>query len=272
MNSLQISVIIPVKNDSVNLENCLSHLNDFSEVIVIDSNSTDNTKLIAQKYNVDYINFEWNGHYPKKRNWALDNIQLQNDWVLFLDADEQLTEAFISELHLAIQNHKFSGYLLTYSNHFMGKKLRYGDKMQKLALFKSSKGRYERINEENWSNLDMEVHEHPIINGDIGELKSPIIHNDYNNLNHYLAKHNEYSSWEAKRYLMLKKEPQNTLTRRQKIKYRLLTSPFFPTIYFFVSYFLKLGILDGKQGYYLAKFKSQYFFQIRIKIIEQKIE
>ena len=81
----------------------------------------------------------------------------------------------------------------------MDKKLRYGYGFSKSALFKKSKGAYEKIDEDLWSHLDMEVHEHPIIEGAVGVIKAKVIHKDFKNLEHYIAKHNAYSSWEAHR-------------------------------------------------------------------------
>ncbi|WP_332912868.1 hypothetical protein [Algoriphagus boritolerans] len=119
----------------------------------------------------------------------------------------------------------------------MGKKLRFGDKMTKLSLFRKGAGEYEQIEEDSWSYLDMEVHEHPILKGKIGVLKSPLIHNDYKGLEKYIERHNAYSTWEAKRYLQLKRDRKVNLTFRQKLKYGLLETGFLPYFYFIGAYF-----------------------------------
>lgn len=274
MSEIPVTIIIPVKNEEINLCNCLNRIMQFNQVIVIDSSSIDQTPIIAKQFRVDYYNFLWNGKFPKKRNWALQNLKINNEWVFFLDADEYLTDHFISELVEKIKDPKINGYWINYQNYFIGKKLKYGDKMKKLPLFRKGKGEYEKIEEDLWSHLDMEVHEHPIINGIIGQIKSPIIHSDYKGLENYIARHNAYSSWEAKRYLQLTNTGFSGLNFRQKIKYKLITTGTLPFIYFLGSYIFKLGFLDGKEGYYLAKYKANYFFQIQTKIIElrQKIE
>ena len=266
--NIPISVIVSVKNEERNLPNCLRVLGDFSEVLIIDSMSTDNTPQIVEDFNFKLINFKWNGRFPKKRNWTLRNISIKNEWVLFLDADETLTEVFIDEIAQAIKDTSFDGFWIRYNNYFMGKELKYGDKMSKLAMFKKSSGEYEKIDEDSWSHLDMEIHEHPIIKGSIGFIKSPIKHNDFNGLKHYINKHNAYSTWEAKRFLSLRKNSTEQLTKRQKIKYKLITTGWLPFIYFTYAYLLKRGFLDGKQGYFLSKYKSYYFFQIQTKIKE----
>jgi glycosyltransferase involved in cell wall biosynthesis len=268
MNTIPVSVIIPVKNEEKNLPACLERLNGFNQIIVVDSSSTDSSPEIAKKFEAEYYDFKWNGKFPKKRNWALQNLSINNEWVFFLDADEYLTEAFKKELSEKIDDKDVNGYWITYRNYFMGKQLKYGDTMKKLPLFRLGKGEYEKIEEDSWSHLDMEVHEHPIIEGKTSVIKEPVIHNDYKGLEHYISRHNAYSSWEAKRFIQLKRSGFSSLNFRQKLKYQLLKTGLLPAFYFFGAYVVKLGFLDGKPGYYLARYKANYFFQIQTKIKE----
>lgn len=266
--SISISIVIPVKNEEKNLPRCLDLLKGFSEIIVVDSGSTDSTKEIAEKWGARFINFEWNGKFPKKRNWVLRNERLKNDWVLFLDADELPSKEFIEEIKERVGREDYDGYWITFINYFMGNQLKHGDKFRKLPLFKVGKGEYEKIEEDSWSHLDMEIHEHPIIEGNVGSIKAPIIHNDYRGLEHYIQKHNAYSSWEARRYLKLKEEGFDQLNKRQRLKYKLIEMGLMSTAYFIGSFFLKAGFLDGRTGYDFARFKANYFLQIQSKIKE----
>ena len=270
MNKIPITVIISVKNEALNLPSCLEKLNRFNQIIIVDSSSTDATLSIATTLGAEVLQFVWNGKFPKKRNWALQNAKILNEWVLFLDADEFVTDAFVNEVAIKTQNPNYSGYTIQFENYFMGKKLRYGYGFRKTALFKKSKGEYERIEEDFWSHLDMEVHEHPIIDGKVGVIQSKVLHKDFKNLEHYIDKHNAYSSWEAKRYLHLKNKKNGSLSLNQKIKYGLINTGLLPMVYFIGAYIIKLGFLDGREGYYLAKFKANYFFQIQTKIIWNK--
>ena len=95
-NLLDLTIVIPVKNDAIALEQCLEAIgtNFAKDIVVIDSGSFDNTKAVALKHKTTFINFRWDGHFPKKRNWFLLNHQPKTTWVLFLDADENLTEEF----------------------------------------------------------------------------------------------------------------------------------------------------------------------------------
>lgn len=266
MNKIPITVIVSVKNEALNLPSCLDKLKRFDQIIVVDSGSTDDTTIIATALGAEVLQFQWNGKFPKKRNWALQNANLRHEWILFLDADEFVTEEFVNEVALKTQDPNYNGFTIQFENYFMGRKLKYGYGFQKSALFKKSKGAYEKIEEDLWSHLDMEVHEHPIIEGKVGIIKAKVVHKDFKNLEHYIDKHNAYSSWEAQRYLQLKNSKNELLSFNQKIKYRLLNTGLLPTVYFLGAYFLKLGFLDGKEGFYLARFKSHYFFQIQTKV------
>jgi glycosyltransferase involved in cell wall biosynthesis len=269
---LPVTVVIPVHNEERNLPGCLAQLGRFAKVIVIDSASTDRTPTIAHEAAAEYLAFTWDGRFPKKRNWVLLTHSFATPWVLFLDADEYLTDAFVEELAGILPQTPHSGFWLRYTTFFMGRQLRHGIPMRKLALLRVGAGLYERIDEDHWSNLDMEVHEHPIVRGSVGELRSPITHNDYKGLHAYIRRHNDYSSWEAARYAQLQATPEawTDFTPRQKRKYRSLAKWWLAPLYFLHTYVWKLGFLDGFPGLAFALMKAIYFFQIRLKILEQR--
>ena len=139
--------------------------------------------------------------------------------------------------------------------------------MPKLPLFRVGAGEYEFIDEKQWSHLDMEIHEHPILDGKVGVIKSPVVHREFKGLTHYIQKHNEYSSWEANRYLNMT-DKKGELTFRQKVKYAFIDTWLLGPMYFCYSYFYKLGFLDGKIGFIYAAYKMQYFFNVKAKIEE----
>jgi hypothetical protein len=154
----------------------------------------------------------------------------------------------------------------------MGKPLKGGYPLHKLALFKVGAGFYEKIEEDNWSKLDMEIHEHPILNGKLGIIKPKIDHCDYRSIYHYINKHNEYAKWEANRLVkdLSNKDFKHSLTWKQNIKYTLVQTPFIGPVYFLGSYFLMGGFLDGLRGFIFAVLKMAYFFQVYINIKEIK--
>ena len=269
---LPISVCIPVLNEQKNLPGCLESLKGkFSDVVIVDSGSSDATLSIAEKANLTVLNFKWNGAFPKKRNWALQNHSFKHEWVLFLDADERITPAFLDEVKSKLDS-KMVGFWLRYDNWFMDRQLHHGDVMRKLALFKPEAGGYERFPEDFWSHLDMEVHEHPVLDGPTEEIFSPLEHHDFRGLESYIAKHKEYAAWEAKRYQWLQSDPEawTSLNKRQQFKYRHLSKWWLGSFYFLISYFLKKGFLDGRVGFRFSWIKKGYFEDIRRRILTSK--
>lgn len=271
---LPITVVIPVRNEEKNLPECLRSLNHaFAHVLVVDSGSTDATRTIAREAGARLLDFRWDGKFPKKRNWVLRNYTFETEWVFFLDADERVTPGFVEELHRVLPLTTHSGFWVTFRNWFMRKPVAHGDTMRKLALFRVGAGEYEKFDEDFWSNLDMEVHEHPVLTGTLGHLATKLEHYDYRDLHHYIAKHNEYSTWEANRYAWLKKnaaENWEQLTPRQRFKYKHLDKWWLGYLYFAVAYVAKFGFLDGRIGWTFNRLKMRYFQDVRLKILERQ--
>ena len=272
MKPLDLTIVIPAKNEERNLANCLRAIGpDFARhIVVVDSGSADKTAEIARDSGAEVIEFNWNGQFPKKRNWYLRNHAPQTRWILFLDADEFLTKQWKAEVRRELPNSDKAGYWLAYSIYFLGKRLRHGYPLDKLALFRVGAGEYERIDEDRWSALDMEIHEHPVLDGEVASIKSRIDHRDFRGVSYYVEKHNEYSSWEAHRYLKMKNNAAllREMTWKQKIKYKILNSPLSGLIYFFGAYFIMGGIWDGVRGLTFALLKMNYFTQIYCKVRE----
>lgn len=273
------SIVIPVKNDAKNLAECLPLLVDFDDVWIVDSGSMDETAAIAAHWKRPIAQFTWNGQFPKKRNWALQNLPLKHPWVMFLDADERMTEAFKQELSAFLDSPTAAKYDVIrcfYDNWFMGRMLRHGDIMQKTAILRLGAAEYERIEEDHWSSLDMEIHEHIVPRRKNAEhtMTSRLEHHDKRSLESYYRKHEEYAQWEANRYRKLLEKYHTiasvpNLTTRQRQKYANITKWWFAIAYFVVSYILKRGFLDGKAGFFFARGKWQYFKRIR-QLLQRK--
>lgn len=270
-----LTIAIPVRNEEQNLPRCLSHIGPdlAKQVVVIDSGSTDRTVEIANEWGADVINFVWDGKFPKKRNWFLRNHQFTTKWVLFLDADELLTDAFKAELREALQSQAdYVGYWLRYTVYFLNRQNSGGYFLHKLALFQVGAGEYEHIEEEQWSQLDMEIHEHPVLTGNIGIIRSKIDHKDLRGVSYYIAKHNEYSNWEAARFLRISQDTQarQRWSWMQRLKYGLMQTPLLGPLYFLGSFFIMGGFRDGTRGFSFAILKMAYFTQTYLKIRELK--
>src|ERR1041385_8647085 len=83
-----VSILIPIKNEAANLPRCLNSVAWADEIFVVDSQSTDGSQRIAEHRGATVVQFHFNGTWPKKKNWALENLRFKHEWVFILDADE----------------------------------------------------------------------------------------------------------------------------------------------------------------------------------------
>ena len=270
-----ISIVIPCRNDAENLSACLPLLVDFDDVQIIDSESVDGTREVAARWSRPVVQFKWDGKFPKKRNWALRNCSFRYAWVLFLDADERMTESWSREVSAFLESpvaERTDVLTCCYDNWFMGRLLRHGDPMQKTAMARIGAAEYEKIDEEHWSDLDMEVHEHlqPKRKGAEYAIQARLEHHDKRSLESHWQKHVQYASWEASRYrqLMAHRERWAALTSRQRRKYANISKWWFAWVYFCWCYFARGGFLDGWVGLRFAWFKLRYFRLVR-KVIRK---
>ena len=276
--AIPVSVIVAARNEEKNLPRCLEALRCVGEVYVIDSQSTDATAEIAQSYGAKLVQFHYPGGWPKKRQWAMENLPLAFDWVLLVDADEALTAALADEIRRAIQLPDHNGYYISLRMYFLGKVLRHGDaNFWKLSLFRRGKGRYEcRLKDQDSSMADMEIHEHVIVDGPTSRLKNPLIHHNVESLSRYIQKHDEYSNWESRVLLQSEHSGQDSspigaqARRRRWLKKRLYALPGSPVLLFFYRYFLRLGFLDGVPGLIYCSFQAIQMFHTKAKIYELK--
>lgn len=275
---LPVSVIVPVRNEAANLPRCLESLAGAGEVYVVDSQSADDTVAIAQAYGAKVVQFHYSGGWPKKRQWAMNTLSFAYDWILLLDADEVLTPELVAEIRSAIQNPGVDGYSIRLQMYFLGKILRHCDaSFWKLSLFRKGRGRYEcRLKDQDASMADIEIHEHVVVDGPTHELRQALIHHNVNSLSHYIAKHNEYSNWEA-RVLLQPAAESGELSgdlfgtqaqRRRWLKRKLYRLPGSPVLLFLYRYFLRLGILDGVPGLIYCSFQAVQMFHTKAKIYE----
>ena len=100
---LPLSVIIPVKNEEANIGACIDSVAWADQVIVVDSLSSDRTCEIAEKKGAQLFQFEFRGGWPKKKNWALEHLPFDHDWILLLDADERVPPQLAEEIASVIQ-------------------------------------------------------------------------------------------------------------------------------------------------------------------------
>jgi glycosyltransferase involved in cell wall biosynthesis len=277
---LPVSVIVAARNEEKNLPRCLEALKSIGEVYVIDSGSIDATPEIARSYGAKVVQFHYRGGWPKKRQWAMDNLPLAFDWIFLVDADEALTPELAGEIRRAIGNPTVNGYYVSLRMYFLGRVLRHGDaNFWKLALFRKGKGRYEcRLRDQDLSMADMEVHEHVVVDGPTSRLTNPLVHHNVESLSRYIQKHDEYSNWES--HMLLHGDQNSTellpalfgnqAQRRRWLKGKLYVVPGSPVLLFLYRYFLRGGWMDGIPGLIYCVFQAVQMFHTKAKIYELK--
>ena len=166
-DSIAVTVVIPTRNEARHLASCLEGVRRFSEVYVVDSQSTDSTVEIARAFDADVVQFHYQGGWPKKRQWAIDSLPLENNWILLLDADEVLTSDLADEIEDSVRDPNFMGYQVFLQLSFLGRVLRFGGNgFWKLSLFRRGKGHFEcRLKDQDQSMGDIDVHEHIVVDG-----------------------------------------------------------------------------------------------------------
>jgi glycosyltransferase involved in cell wall biosynthesis len=263
-----VSVLIPIKNEAENLPRCLACVQWADEIFVVDSQSTDNSAEVAERHGAKVVQFEFNGTWPKKKNWALEHLPFKNDWVFILDADEVLPAEAGVEIANAIRTASaIAGYWINRRFFFLGRWLRYSYYPNwNLRLFRHSLGRYERLTIAETRSGDNEVHEHVIVEGPTGRMQSEIDHYAFPSIEVFIEKHNRYSNWEARvsadKFLHSSSDELSAapVERRRRLKMLSHRLPFRPLLRFLYIYVWQKGFLDGRDGYYFARLHAIYEF------------
>ena len=197
------------------------------------------------------VQFHYQGGWPKKRQWAMENLPLEFDWIFLVDADEALTPELEEEIRRAIKDPTINGYFISLRMYFLGRLLRHGGAgFWKLSLFRRGKGGYEcRLKDQDPSMADMEIHEHVVVEGATARLKNPLAHRNVESLSRYIQKHDEYSNWEAKVWLESEANGQlapsffgTQAQRRRWLKTKFLGIPGAPLWFFLVQVSVQPGI------------------------------
>ena len=267
-----ISLLIPAKNEEENLARCLDSVTWVAEIFLVDSNSTDKTAQIANKYGINIVQFDYRGGWPKKKNWALENLRFSNEWVLILDADECLPPEAEEEMRKIVTdpNKTHAGYWINRRYFFLGQPLRHAYFPNwNLRLFKHNLGRYEKITDLTTESGDHEIHEHVVVKGTTGKLNSIMDHHAFPTIDSFVEKHNRYSNWEA----VVESSAQDDdsalqhegVKGKRKLRKVFRKLPFRPTLRFLYVYLWQGGIFDGWPGFVFARLHAQYEFLSKAK-------
>ncbi|MCA9054475.1 MAG: glycosyltransferase family 2 protein [Planctomycetaceae bacterium] len=283
---LPVTAIVAVRNEAANISRCVQALQQAARIVVVDSDSTDDTALRAEAAGAEVVQFTYAGGYPKKRQWALKHLDIATDWVLLVDADELVPAALWDEIAAVIASSSpCSAYLVEKGFHFLGRRFRYGGfSHSAVSLFQRGVAHFEKLDLSEDSGLDMEVHERLVVDGPVGRLMTPLIHDDQKGLTAYLDRHNRYASWEAAarlRFLSTGRwgtesiEPRfwgNTQERRRFLKQIACRIPCEPTLWFLYHYIVRLGFLEGRRGWIASRIRAQYIANVRAKMYELRLQ
>jgi len=268
-----VSVIILTYNEEVNIAHALASVCDWArQVIVLDSFSTDRTEEIVRGHRTEFFQHKFE-NYADQRNYSLTNLPVQGEWILFLDADEWLTDDIKQEITKVINSKPSeNGFYLNrrfiWANHWLRRGY-YPSWI--LRLFRRGKAICE----------SRAVNEHLIVDGTVGYLRHDFIHEDHRGLTTWIDKHNRYATLEARELFahpthkeldatLFGTPPQRKRWLRHSVWNRLppLIRPF---IYFIYRYLFRGGFLDGQAGFTYHFLQGLWFpLLIDMKYLELK--
>lgn len=239
--ALNVSVALITKNEEANLARTLRSVAWASEIVIVDNGSADGTEAIARESGAKFIVEPWKG-FAAQKNSAI--AQCSGDWVLSLDADEEVSADLAQEIQAVLAaNPPHAAYFLPRRNYFLGRWIRRGGYYPdpKLRLFRRGSAQFE----------ERAVHETMRCSGSTGQLRGDLLHHAYPTLHSYLEHMNRYSALGA--------EQAAAKGKISRSLFAFLWNVFVvPVATFKYNYFLRLGFLDGREGFLLHLYHSAY--------------
>lgn len=237
-----ISAVVLAKNEEKNIVECLGSLSFCDEVLVVDDNSDDRTVELAKKNGAKVVEHTVTD-FASQRNYALDLAK--GEWVLFVDADERVTDELKKEIQRAVMQSDGEAYSVRREDIIWGRRLKYGD---------SGGATFVRLSKKHSGHWKGKVHERWNIVGKIVRLQNPLLHYPHSSIGNFLSEINHYSTLRA-----------NEL-KDQHVRTNAFLIILYPKAKFFYLYILKLGFLDGMEGLVSAIMMSLYSFLVRGKL------
>jgi glycosyltransferase involved in cell wall biosynthesis len=271
-----LTAIILTRNEEKNIEECIRSVQDFcSRICVVDSFSTDQTVSLAENLGADVYQHTFS-YYADQFNWGIDHCSITTGWILRLDADERFTPEVCSRCEALMREHaddSVNGIVIESDFYFLGKVMRHGgSKKRKIMIFKKGIGRIE----------DRKRDAHTVLSeGTTVSIREHFKHYDFKDLTSYINRYNWYSIRELQDYQAFRENGQydvNTdpkLRAHRKKKFTVYyRAPMFirAWLWFVYKYYLRLGFLDGVEGYIYCFFENYWYrFLVDAKIYEQKL-
>jgi glycosyltransferase involved in cell wall biosynthesis len=243
---MKISAIIITLNEEATLPGCLKTLKWVDEIIVVDANSKDKTAKIAKKHGAKVVAIPQGASYSDSRNKGLKTAT--GDWLLYIDADERVSPRLRQEIQSVLKSKSnINSYHLPRKNIILGRWVKHGGYwpdyvhrlLNKKALIK-------------WAGL---LHEAPVIKGQVGQLKNPLLHYSVRSINQAFKKSSHWSQIEAQLLFQAQARPVNCLKIIKAFVFKLIEILIF-----------KKGILDGTRGLILAYIQASHQASILVNL------
>lgn len=265
---MSITAVVLTKNEEINIERAIRSLSWCNEIVVVDDGSTDKTLEIAARFEVKVVQHPF-ASFAEQRNWAMENLELQGDWILHLDADEFSTPEFQVAVRNAMMNadSQVAAFALCRRTIFLGKVLSRADGFPVYIMRLVRKGRGKFANS---GHGEVPI---PAMDGSVEKIKEPFMHDVFSKgLSNWWDRHNRYSSREADREIEAPVSlPWSNLFSRDRAKRRSAMRdaarvvPGRPLLRFFYQYFFKFGIFDGRRGFQYCALMAIYEYMIELK-------
>ena len=250
-NSVKISALAITLNEAEVIEDFIKSLWFADEIIIVDSFSTDATVALASQHEKVKVLERKFDNFSEQKNYAIS--QASHDWVVFFDPDEEVTKAMADEVLKTLTTPNAIAYFVKRELYFMGKRIKYSGFQTDwvIRIFNKNHCSYN-------GNL---VHETLDANGATGKLKSRLPHHTYKSFDDYTGKLHRYSALQARMLYDKGKKP------------KLFHFLFRPCYRFWHQYILRLGILDGKEGFILAYINAFSVFKryVNLWLLYRKI-
>lgn len=254
---IPLSVVIITKNEAARIEECLRSVFGWAqEIILVDDESSDNTREIAKVY-TDKIFVRKMDNEGRQRNWA--QAQATGEWILVIDADERVSPQLQKEIATILEkNPRHNGFAIPRKNFVGNRWLKYGGQYPaaQLRLFRKSKFKWE----------EADVHPRVFLEGEFGVLEQAVLHYTYKDVADWIRKVNNQTNLEARKFITLyQRDPKKALQRMN------LTITFWRSFdRFFRAFLLKAGWRDGFFGFLNAFLIAVYQIFAYAKFLEQK--
>lgn len=278
MKPLDLTVVILTKNERIHIERVIANVKQLARrVVVVDSLSTDGTQQLARDAGAEVVEIPWRGNQAEQFNHALDTLDIDTEWILRLDADEWLEPELIDEMRRTIPQlpADVSAGLIPLGRCFMGRRLRHGivNSVKIVRLMRRGCTRYEQ--------RQMDEHLN-ILRGRVHTFRHRFVDDNRMPLSHFIAKHDGYALREAAVMLSAQlglgadADPSAVAgavarKRRQKSRYATLPRYWRAAAYFFYRYIVRLGFLDGKEGF-LWDFMQGWWYRTLVDAKLMEIE